>query len=81
MVEVGDKVKDMVSGIEGTTVSKTEFLNGCVQFGVQPKVKKGTNEINTWNIDEEQLKVISKKNVKVEKKSTGGPTMKRANRY
>ena len=78
---LGKKVRDLVSGLEGTAVSKTEFLNGCVQYGVQPKMKKGGTEINTWNIDEEQLEIISNKKIKIVKKPVGGPTMLRPARY
>ncbi len=78
MIGLGDKVKDKVSGIVGTAVSRTEFLNGCVQYGIQPAVKKGATEINTWNIDEEQLEKVGKK-LKVRKSPTGGATVKVSN--
>lgn len=74
-IKVGDKVKDKVSGLEGTVVSRTEYLNGCIQFGVQPKLQKGKTDIVTWNIDEEQLESIGKP-VKIKKTPTGGPTRK-----
>jgi len=80
MVSLGDKVMDKVSGLVGIAVSRTEYLNGCVQFGVQPKLKKGKTEITTWSVDEEQLVVIGKKSVKIKKfkkkDPPGGPTRK-----
>lgn len=75
MIKLGEKVRDKVSGWTGTTVSKVEWLNGCIQFGVQGKLTKGIKEITTYNIDEVQLVSLSKpKTVKKFKKGPGGPT-------
>ncbi len=74
MIKLGDKVRDRVSGLKGIVVSETEFLNGCIQYGVQPKVEKDSTEIVTWNIDEAQLESLEKKKVSVKKATTGGPT-------
>jgi len=74
MINLGDKVKDKVTGLVGIAVSKIEYLNGCVQYGVSPKVKKDSTELLTWNIDEEQLESLEKKRVKIKKSPTGGPT-------
>ena len=70
---LGKKVRDKVSGLVGVAVSRIEWLNGCIQYGVQPKMNKKSDEIKTWNIDEEQLEVMGVK-VKVKKKDGGGPT-------
>ena len=75
MIKLGGKVKDKISGLIGTAVYRTEYLNGCVQYGVQPKLKKGGTEIANWSIDEEQL-VSLEKPVKIKKSRTGGPTHK-----
>jgi len=80
MIELGNKVRDKVSGLEGIAVSRLEHLNGCVQYSVTSKLKKGETEINTWNIDEPNLEVVSK-GVKIKKKPTGGPTHRALNRY
>ena len=75
MVELGSTVKDKISGVVGVAVSRTEYLNGCVQYAVMPKVKKGATEMPSWNIDEECLEVIGKK-IRIKKKPVGGPTRK-----
>lgn len=80
MINLGDKVKDKVSGLEGIAIARTEYLNGCVQFNVTPKLTKGKTEIVTWSIDEEQLEVVGKK-IKVKKSPTGGPTRLAMKRY
>ena len=76
MIELGDKVSDKVSGLVGIVTEKREFLNGCIQYVVSPKMKVGDKELPAWSIDEGQLTVISKKTIKSKKRDNGGPTMK-----
>lgn len=76
MIKLGDKVKDTTSGLVGIVVSKTEYLNGCIQFAVQPPYKKGATEIPVWNVDERILIIVKKKVSIVKKKRTGGLTRK-----
>ena len=61
MIELGDAVRCKYSGFKGVAVSRTEFINGCVQFGVLPKVKKDGTIQDDVGIDEEGLEVIKKK--------------------
>lgn len=86
-IELGDKVKDMVTGFGGVVVCRCVWLNGCVRFGVQPdKIgKDGKLPDYTW-IDEPQLSIVQKAKVKVSNiikesaavtqpmRATGGPT-------
>jgi hypothetical protein len=77
MITLGTKVKDEVSGVIGIAVSRTEYLNGCIQYSIQPKLKKGETEIVMWNIDEIQLFPVNKRKPTKKKKSNrGGPTTK-----
>ena len=76
MINLGDIVVDRVSGLEGTAVSRTEYLNGCVHYAIMPKLKKGATEMPSWNIDEAQLSVVKKKAVVVKKANVGGPSYK-----
>lgn len=73
-IELGRKVRDKVSGIEGIAVSRTEFLNGCVRYSIQPKPAKKDGSIpgELW-FDVKQLEVVGP-GVIVEQKRTGGPT-------
>lgn len=36
-IMLGDEVKDIYTGFKGVAMSRTEFINGCVQWGVAPK--------------------------------------------
>lgn len=66
IIKLGSKVKDTVTGLEGTAVAKIIYLNDCIQYEVQPKgLKDGTIIKSVW-IDEGQL--IVKKEAKAEKK-------------
>lgn len=77
---LGNKVKDIVSGVEGIAISKCEFLNGCIQYALVPKVKLNATVIpsDIW-IDEAQLKVTGQgiapnktSDIKFSTRSSGG---------
>ena len=71
-IELGDTVKDKVTGFTGVATSRVEFLNGCIQYGVKPKVSKDNVQPEVEYIDEEQLLISKIKRVKVDGKRTGG---------
>lgn len=78
-LKLGDLVQDRVTGVKGIATSKTEFLNGCLQVEVTPKLKGEMSPEKAFgiNIDVQQLKKVGNGiNVplkKVEKKESGGP--------
>lgn len=56
-IELGEKVKDRITGFEGIAISRVEYLNGCVQYCVKP-FKYSTREgkmLEGEYIDEGQL--------------------------
>ena len=76
-----DVVECKYTGLKGVAMSKTKFVNGCIQFGVAPKFDPKENAVMEVNVDSQSLKVIKKgprhkKIVKQEsiKESTGGPS-------
>jgi len=60
MIKLGDKVRCKVSGFVGVAVVRSEFINGCVQFSVQPKVDKDGKYPEEMNIDNSSLIIIKK---------------------
>jgi len=77
-IELGDKVRCKYSGFEGTVVSKIEFINGCIQFGVtaeNPKSKKFLPPEEVA-IDSKSLEIISKKRKPITDEENGGPIRK-----
>lgn len=72
-VNLGDKVKDVISNITGIATCKQESLSGCVQFLVETKMNKEGTSRDFW-LDEQRLEIL-KKNVFKEQPSsakTGG---------
>jgi hypothetical protein len=58
MVNLGDKVKDVVTGLTGIAVAKTHYLQGCARIGVQPQELKDGKPVEASWFDEPQLEVI-----------------------
>lgn len=57
-INLGDKVRDTVTGLEGIVTSRSEFLNGCIRVGIQPQeVKDGKPADSVW-VDEPQCEVV-----------------------
>jgi len=69
-IALGSKVKDNITGLTGIVTSRTEWLNGCKRYAVQPKINKDGKVPDVEWIDEDQLTVI--KTVITEQKNTGG---------
>lgn len=54
MIQLGRKVKDVVTGVTGVVVARTEWLYGCVRITFQPQLKEGKMP-DTITLDEQQL--------------------------
>jgi len=79
MVELGQKVRDIVTGFTGIATAKVEYLNGCVQFHVRPTVatpKKGESQEypDGKYIDVEQLRVVGKSKIKLQPRDGEPPS-------
>lgn len=72
-IKLGDKVRCKWTGFTGTAVARTEYINGCTQWNVLPKVEKSNKMADEIAIDEQSLEVIKKKKINQEKKDVGGP--------
>jgi len=57
MIELGSRVRDKVSGLEGIVIAHTEHITGCATYTVQPPVKDGKRpELDAF--DESRLEVL-----------------------
>ena len=65
-IELGCKVKDVVTGYTGIVTAQCIYLNGCVQYQVENAKKKGEEIQERW-IDAQRLKVVSGGKVIIEK--------------
>lgn len=74
-IELGQKIRCKVTGFEGIAISRVEYLNGCIQYCIKPKVGKDGKILDGIYIDEEQLEVIGKGLSISEKEKKPGGTM------
>lgn len=84
-IELGDKVKDQISGFTGIVYGIAECLHGCRRIQVEPDKLKSDGTMNEgWWMDEHRLTVVKKGALKpfsaiAEEKpaaKTGGPNVK-----
>lgn len=85
-IRLGDEVEDLITGYKGIAVARTKFMNGCIQYAVASRLKKGETEYPKEapiSIDEQSLKIIKENKLpcsenriiekkKEEKKRNGG---------
>ena len=57
-VKLGDRVVDVHTGFEGTVMARAEYMYGCVQIQVQPKVKEDGDFVKHQWFDEPQLELV-----------------------
>ncbi len=76
MIELGDRVKDAISGLTGIATGVTTWLYGCKRVAVQPEKlgKDGKTQDLVW-FDEPQLKVVKTQAISFLSlvPTTGGP--------
>lgn len=62
MIQLGVEAVDRVSGLKGTVICGVQLLNGCIQYVVQPKCKKGEVTMpDGYSVDEDSLEIIGAK--------------------
>jgi len=76
-IELGDEVKDIVSGFTGIATARTEFLNGCVRISVDPPVDRDGKPVDGRWFDQEQVEVlqrskVQRKHARPQANTTGG---------
>lgn len=78
-IELGDQVKDPVTGISGLAYVRLQYLQGCDRIGIQGPtitVKNKAPEVpDLYHVDEPQLDVVKRSKVKTRaEKVPGGPS-------
>ena len=72
-LQLGDVVKDRITGFKGVVIARTDWLNGCVRMSVQPeKLGSDGKPIESQVFDVEQLELIKAKVQPLATRS-GGP--------
>ena len=73
-VNLGDEVKDKITGYKGTAICRHTYLQGCDRISVQPKISKANPSTTDESFDEPQLIVTKAKAVVGNGDTTkGGP--------
>ena len=75
MINLGDEVRDSISGFRGIAIAKHEYLHGCTRVSVAPKMGKDGKLGGTLAFDEPQLIVIKARVIKESGHDTGGPAV------
>lgn len=65
---LGKKVKDTISGFEGIVIEEIKYLNGCIQYKIQPRCKEDGKFIGGKWFDVQQLQIFKTKEKKVTEK-------------
>jgi hypothetical protein len=76
MLKLGDRAKDIITGVTGIVTGKTEWLYGCSRLGLQPEKPKDGKPVETQWFDEGQCVLVRKSVVKPSAPilaPTGGP--------
>ena len=71
--ELGSTVKDTITNFEGVVIRRTQWLNNCNTYGVQPRKLLEGKIQEAWNFDEPQLELVPKKETLSSTRKTGGP--------
>jgi hypothetical protein len=69
--QLGARLKDKVSGLEGIAVGRLEYLNGCIQYCIKAKVGKDNKIPDAEWIDSQQLEKTGE-GINVAASATGG---------
>lgn len=74
--DVGVHVRDTINGFNGIITSRTEFLNGCIRYGVHPRELKDGKSIDGESIDEQQLELVND-GIKLQPKQDADPVIRK----
>lgn len=61
IIELGDRVRDRITGFAGIAIARTDWLNGCSRFGVQPEEMKDGKCVEVDWFDVDQIEIVDKR--------------------
>jgi len=61
-INLGDTAQCEITGFKGTVVAVCQYLNGCVQFLIEPPVDKDGKVMNSFWVDVQKVKKLRNKN-------------------
>lgn len=73
-IPLGTKLRDKVTDLEGIAIGRIEYLNGCVQYSIKPKIgKDGKVNDGEW-VDSQQIEIVKENAISIKPSNTGGAT-------
>ena len=60
-MNLGDRVKDPITGMTGIVTCITTWLHGCIRIGVQPEKLKDGKPLEAIYFDQSQLELVKKR--------------------
>ena len=73
-MKLGQEAKDKITGFKGIVLGKCEYITGCNQYLIQPKVKKDGEHVSGHWIDEDRLEATKAKPISI-KNQINGPDL------
>jgi hypothetical protein len=71
-VQLGDTVKDRITGFQGVVTGRCEYITGCNQVLVVPKIKSdGSFSESVW-FDEQRVDILSEPRVTIDNGANPG---------
>jgi len=71
-IKLGMKVRDKITGLEGTAIGYTYWMYGCERITIQPSGVKDGKPHDAYTVDEPQCEIIDAKPA-AKAKPTHGP--------
>lgn len=57
-IPLGFTARDRISGIQGTAIARTQWLNGCWRIMIQPRQLKDGRPVDSCSFDYQQVELI-----------------------
>ena len=61
MLDLGLYVQDLITGFEGVITGRCEYITGCNQYLLAPKIKVGESMAGGQWFDEQRIKIVDGK--------------------
>ena len=73
-IKLGDLARDRITGFEGIVIARTEWMNQCDRYTIQPRELREGKPVESQTFDEQDLTVIEVQPFEVKaSRTTGGP--------
>lgn len=63
--ELGTRVKDIITGMSGVVMARSNFITGCDQYGISPTKLNKDEKRPDWEYFDENRLVVNGKGIKL----------------